>query len=793
MTNTFRKISKIIFLNGKSYLLFVFMATFLSLFSYILSSNIILSVEDYLTSQVKPLLGGDIVLSSSESSFVTDDFLEKYSDQFVIAQTLETSTTIFDANQNPKLIDLVYHDDNYPVYDQFAYDTIDASGSLIVAQEVYDLFGSDIEIFGEMYKVQGIITEKPLEGVSFFSNALEVYLPLEEFKPELNEDNSRLSHRAYFEFRGAYDEGVVEQIKSDPSLSSLRIRSLDDRNETIGGVTDRLTLFIHFFNLIVFLLTFFIVILSLETFYKKLKNTIGLLSILGLKKKQIFLYTVCILGIIFFVSLLGAFMLNSVFINMLHAQYDFFRVYDISFFKGIAITGILLFVGVYSPFYKVYTSDISHLLSDSSAFSNFGKREYFIYIFLIFLGFFGVGYISSLGFLSSVIYSSAFVLVVVVLYMGVTYLLQKSFHILKKYFSAKKNFYLFDALRSTIKPGNVSFLIVFSSIVSFASIFVFYIFAGSFLGYIDRLTENSNDAFIINISKNDIEATREFFTEDEIYEIVSMRISEINSQTLQEYFDVERVPRSYSREFFSTTRDLNDTIISGDSITSGGVSVDEDFAQEMGFKIGDTLDFTVAGLEKELQVQALRSSEREGANPFFYFALFQDDFTDFPKNYFVSYKSENKASDIQFQYSEAITGSPSFINTREIIEVVLDVADKILIIIYFCVAYIAVFSFLTFIVSVSFLRTFKSQKLQLMHILGGERKKLLFGVFFEYCYLIIFGLTLSLIFSTILLFGLQYFIDVFQISFSAFVEGIIILGILFFIMTLYLRFSKRSL
>jgi len=82
--------------------------------------------------------------------------------------------------------------------------------------------------------VKGILTETPLEGVSFFSNSLEIYLPLEEFKPELNEDNSRLSHRTYFKFLGEYDESVIQQIKSDPSLPNLRIRSLEDRNETIG-------------------------------------------------------------------------------------------------------------------------------------------------------------------------------------------------------------------------------------------------------------------------------------------------------------------------------------------------------------------------------------------------------------------------------------------------------------------------------------------------------------------------------------------------------------------------------
>ena len=165
----------------------------------------------------------------------------------------------------------------------------------------------------------------------------------------------------------------------------------------------------------------------------------------------------------------------------------------------------------------------------------------------------------------------------------------------------------------------------------------------------------------------------------------------------------------------------------------------------------------------------------------------------FPKNYFVSYKSETKPDDIQFQYSESISWNPSFIYTREIIDIVLDVADKILVIVYFCLTYIAIFSFLTFIVSVSFLRTFKNKKLKLMHILGWEKKKLLFWVFFEYSYLIIFWILLGVIFSTFLLFGLQYFIDVFQIDLASYLQWLLLVGALFFIMTLYLRFSKSTL
>jgi len=172
----FQKIFKIIFLSGKSYLLFIFIATLLSLFSYILSSNIAYSVNDYLKSQIQPLLGGDIVFSSDSDVIDTSSLQD-----FTIAKTIETNTTLFDGEKNPYLIELVYHNENYPIYDTFSYDVINSSGSLIVSKEIYDTFGNDIEIFEKPYQVYGVITKTPLGNLSVFSNFEKIYLPLSFF------------------------------------------------------------------------------------------------------------------------------------------------------------------------------------------------------------------------------------------------------------------------------------------------------------------------------------------------------------------------------------------------------------------------------------------------------------------------------------------------------------------------------------------------------------------------------------------------------------------------------------
>jgi predicted lysophospholipase L1 biosynthesis ABC-type transport system permease subunit len=105
----------------------------------------------------------------------------------------------------------------------------------------------------------------------------------------------------------------------------------------------------------------------------------------------------------------------------------------------------------------------------------------------------------------------------------------------EKFFKKVKNFYIFDAIRSTIKPGNVSFFILFSSIISFLSVFVFFVFSGSFVNYLNTLTQESRDMFLINVQQKDIKEFEKYFTQDEIYEIVTLRIAKINDVSLKEF------------------------------------------------------------------------------------------------------------------------------------------------------------------------------------------------------------------------------------------------------------------
>lgn len=782
------KIFKVIFWTWKKYFLFVFLSVFFSLFSYILSNNIILSVETYIKSQIKPIFWWDIVISGRYEIDKNVNF-EKYNSTFDIAKTISTNSTIFDENKNPKLVNLVYKTDNYPFYNSFTYKTINNSWALIVDNKTFETFWENIEILGQKYAVKWIINSTSIWDVSMFSSATDIYLPIEFFPENLNSTNSRISYEYFLKFKQNYDKNYVNILKKDNSLSEYRIRSLDDRNENIWDITDRFYLFINFFNLVIFNLAFFIIILSLEIFFKKIKSNIALLNIFWMSKLSILKYNIIAISIIFLLSIFLAYLWNILFLSFLKTKFEFFELYFISVQKWFFVALVLLVVWVFSPFYKIYKSNIDVLLKDNSSFSAFKIYDYILYLSLIFLWFLLINFISWINIFYSFLFSFLFLVFLVLSYFFTDYLIKYLFLKISKF---KINFYLFDSLRATTKPWNVSFLIIFSWVISFISIFVFYVFSGSFLTYLQTITVSSRDSFIINVQQKDLWVIKKYFSEDEIFEIVALKIKFINWKTLSEYLNTQKVSREFSREFFSTTNILTNKIISWEKLKLWWVSVDTEFAKRLDLKIWDKITFSVAWLEKSLKVDNFREAKRNWTDPFFYFMLDKWDFEKYPKNYIISYKSDAKIINIENTLSKEVWPYLSFISVKEIIKTVSEIATQILTVVYFCLAYIFLFSIICFFVSISFLKTFKDYKLKLLNILWWNYKKLVFYFDIEYIYLIFIWLVFSIFVWSLIIVSVFYFIKYFSFYYSIYFSWIFIIFAIFLFMIILMKIFKRK-
>lgn len=783
----FNNFLKIIFFKEKKYFLFVFLAVFLSLFSYILWNNIILWVNQYLKDEIKPLVWWDIVLSTDK--IVNPSFLEQYALLFKQTETIEIDSTIFDENNKPILYKFVYHKDNYPFYETFEYDTINPNWVLIVNKSTYDTFWSNIKIFDKDLEVKWIITKKPLWEISLYTNDNKIYLPIEYLSKDINENNSRLSYKIYLNFLWKYDEKIVEKIKNQAKVENINFKTINERQDSIWEITDRFYLFINAFNLVIFILTFFIIILSLESFFKKNKSNFWLLNIFWLTKKKIFLYCFIWVFFIFISSFIFAVLLNILVLELLKTQFSFFVFYLQSFTKWISILFILLIVWLFSPLYKLKKSNINNLLKDTSDFSNFTIKDYIIYLSLIFFWFFYINIVSWISIYNSMIYTIISLILVVFFYLIIKYILLYLFRYLSKKI---KDFYIFDSIRSTIKPGNVSFLIIFSSIISFLSIFIFFVFSWSFLSYLSNITNDSNDMFVLNAQQSDLETINKYFTKDEIYEIVSLRIKTINNKTLNEYLNTPKVSWEFSREFFSTTNVLENKIINWKKLIKWWVSVDEEFASRLWLNIWDKIVFSVAWLEKQLEVINFRESVRNWANPFFFFQLNSDDFINFPRTYILSYKQSKKPNNLEKTLVSEIKSNLTFINTKEVIDIVIDISNKILKVVYFSLFYIFIFSFLSFLVSILFLKSFKDYKIKLLNLLWWNTKKLFLSLKIEYFYLIFIWLIFSILFWTIILFSIFYFINYFSISYFYYFLSILLLFIIFLLINSYIYFFTNK-
>ncbi len=784
----FKKISKTIFGTSKKYFVFVFLSVFFSLYSYTLSNNIVLSVENYLKSELKPLVWWDIVMSSRDETAKIEN-LDKYIDLFELSKTVSINSTIFDKDNKPALVNLVYKTPNYPFYNSFTFDTINSSGTLIVDKKTYDRYWNTIEILWKKYEVKWVINASPLWDISLYSISNNIYLPIEYFDSKLNSTNSRIDYDYYLKFKWNYDEKVINTLKADTSLKWFRIRSLEDRNENISNITDRFYLYINFFNLTIFVLTFFIIILSLETFFKKIKSNIGLLNIFWLNKTKILFYNLVILALVFLFSFVLSYIANFFTIEAIKTQYDFFSMHYISFIKWIIISFILLFIWVFSPFYKIYKSDLLSLLKDSSNFSNFKIIDYIIYLSLIFIWFLSINLVSWIDLRYSLLYSFCLIVLIVIFYFIIDYILNLNFKLLKK---QTVNFYLFDAIRSTIKPWNVSFLIIFSSIISFISIFIFYVFSDTFLNYLTNITKNSRDTFIINVQKDDLEVLDKYFKEDEIFEILALKIKTINWKTLNDYLKTDNVSREFSREFFSTTKTLDNKILKWEKLSNDWVSVDKEFADRLWLKIWDKINFSVAWLEKNLEVVNFREAVRNWTDPFFYFMLLKWDFEKYPKNYIISYKKSAKQDNLESVIYKEAGPHLTIISASEIIKMVIEIASKILVVVYFCLFYIFIFSFLSFLVSIMFLRTFKDFKLRLLNMLWWSKKSLLKALNLEYTYLIFVWFLFSVIFWSIILFSVFYFIKYFSFNLLIYSYWVLLIFLLFLFMGMSLLLYRKK-
>jgi len=173
------------------------------------------------------------------------------------------------------------------------------------------------------------------------------------------------------------------------------------------------------------------------------------------------------------------------------------------------------------------------------------------------------------------------------------------------------------------------------------------------------LPADAANAFAFNIASYEKDAYLKTLDDAGIersaaFPIIRGRLSEINGVDAKTYAQGEDKSDALRRELNFTWGDTlpsyND-VVEGKWTHSKGVSVEEEVAQELGLKIGDTLTFVINSQSIAAKVNTIRHVEWREMKPNFYFIFTPDLMQDIPGSWLVSFRIEDKHDKLLTQLS----------------------------------------------------------------------------------------------------------------------------------------------
>ena len=741
--------------NISKFILIIFCIT-LSLTGFLISDNLSINIQKVITNDAKPTLWWDIKIDVvNKLNDIQTKYLEDLESRWeiVINEKIETSSTIEDKNGDPSLVSLLFTDDNFPLY--WNLDIKGQKEWIFVTENVYDLFVEDskIEIYWKIYNVWAVISSFPSSWLNFFDEWKKIILDVNDFELlGIEQLWARIDREYLIKVNDPNNfESILSDLKESDLFTETRIRDYKWWSERFQDIFAQFWDFIKYITIISFILTILIIFLSVESYYLSNKKDFSILRILWLKNNTLIWFNI----LLFFIVLL-----LSVIITTVLSQIVFFtiRTFEISssfyidgfsMFKTSLLWIIILLLSVLFPLFKFLSNNPLAWLKENFL-QIYSKKEIFIELLLIFVWLIIIYTLTIWNFVSWIYFTLILFIWVLVISILIRYTLIFIYKLSTKL--KIKDFSLYDSIRNTIKPWNLSTLITFSFIVSFCSLIFILIISLNFLDKLNIDLNNNDNIFIININENDLWKIDEKYKKSS-YSMILWRVINVNDKTLKEHIWTSG---RFSREFNITDNTLDDIkLLSWDQIKSWEVSIDNDFSKSIKIGIWDEVEFMIYGIKKTLTVTNIRESISWWIQPFFYFQVYKNDFKKFPKKYFLStYIDPDNIKQFKSDFLKKTGNNISFIELDKILKEVKGITSKVFIVIQVLFIYVLVFCIITLIVSVLFLIPFKKKKLKLYNILWASSKFLNKNNFFEYVYL----WSLSFIISLIIASSLSYFI-----------------------------------
>ncbi len=791
----YSKLLKNFIFKNFSLFLFLFFAIFISLFWFIFTDSLSKNFLQEIQKDSKKSLGGDITITlQSDNQKEFEEFLnENISPEAQIAK-------IFNIRSSAKLEDeiisanVIFYSQLYPFYDSLEIETKNKEWKIIISEDLYNRISEEkkLQIFDKDQEIYGTYKILPSQIDSFLSSE-NIFIPMEYFAEIIPNQQSLFLEKKYFvQTQENIFESTNDILENQEKNLQIRVRDYVSGGERFEDIVKNIVSYINASVLFALLLTSVIIYLSMRGFFIKQRKDLAILRVLWFQNKQFIWFFSLIFGIIF----LTAGILSWIFVEIgflflqTIEETQWFWLQISSIYEAIFIAVSLWIIWLGWPIYQFISQNPLSGFKENFFSGNSKLQKFILFIicnFAVFLFALLLDYS---------VFQGCIITLWISVFLWIFTLLTKWINIwIFKIYSQKKskNFEIFDALRNTLKPGNLTFLLNISFFVIF---FVWFAIFLLFWNFYNRLQVNlwsDNNLFVLNIDQKVYDQIDENF-KDETYSTFRGRISEINGQSLKEFL-WDNPSGRFSREFNITDNWLKDIgIEKWQKIQSGSVSVDKNFSEELWIKLWDEITFQIFGLEKTLEVINIRQSQDYAITPFFYFQVFPQDFEKFPKQYFLSTQVESdKIPEVKQYFFDLSNGSTQFIEVEKILAEVKEISLKVLWIIQILFLYLVIFCILSIIVVTNFYTLFAKQKSKLYYLLGSTQKQNHKREFFEYFYLGIFMFILAILIATVSIIYFLWINDFIIFDWNIWSKYIIIFIILFLILMAWIwKFIQKK-
>lgn len=749
----------------------------IALLWYIMIDAFIWYANTRIANEAKPIAWADIIVERNtrwdESTY--NQIQSLLWDQWIISQRIQLNTNIPTAN-NSFLVQLLWVDNQYPLYGTIDIQTLWGNEfifgkNLAVDQKTYeDLENGIIQIWNWTGKVDGIIKENIWLSLNLFTQGRQVIAPISLLEQTwLLRTWSRAEFQFLIKTTNPDQNNTIVSLLENSSLQ-LQWRDIDNFQDRISQISTLLNELWTYLILIIiswFLLVAVTTMMSIEEYlYRRLK-TISIMQIIWLHKwKIIALYSLIFMTITLFAIWISIAISIGItqYISNLEQLQEFF-IGHTTYIKWIIITTLLVWVAGILPLLKVMLYSPLQWLSENTINTS-NKREKIITITLVIISSIIILHILWETWQQSALFSWILLWWLGIIYVVVLWLLTLWNTLNKRY---TKSFMLFDAIRSTTKPWNTSYLITWSLIVALSVTLLISQFSWSFIDRLNVNSANQPNMFIINISKDDITKINEnqlikninqensiWKYTGSIFNTVLWRIETINNIPLLDHINKNTTSQwrwswaagRFTREFSITTVQLpaNETLVGKNTLSENELSVDEEFAKDLWVTIWDNITFSISWRDFTVQIVWLRKSNRENFGPFFYFQLDDEQFKDAPVTYFITTQIPSELKEQVKKEIIAITKPwVSFIEIDNIIASVKTISTRIIQIVQILLGIILFFTCFTTLVCIQNMRYAKIYKNTLYHILWATKKQTRMSIIFEYGYLLWIAIFVSII------------------------------------------------